>query len=885
MSADKSFRGTLLALQNKTRRDPESYIDEFRTQLKHFDAVAKSLLGAGANFEQASNPQFLAVMQFVCNVGYCYPDESGFLPQLLVDLLEAGKGSIRPDGRLALVNCLILLRNKNLASTDLTMPVFFGLLQSRDKTLRKVILSHIVNDIRRINLPGAKDGSAKVNRQIQSFLFKVMQDDDAVQARCALTIMIDLYRRQLWCNDRTVQVIATACFSRHTLILRMALHFFMMQMPKFSSVGSDSDSDEQDPGRIISRLKHKLKHTAKTGKRERVLKNKVDGLKKRFDENWRADRDKERQLVDPVRLMQDPQGFAERLLSKLHKTAERFEVRLLMMSVLARVISEHELLVLGVFPLLERYLEPSQLHSTTVLSLASTCVHRMVPPDALESFVRTIADRFVNDRSDQDSITIGINTIREICKRQPLAMNADLLNDLVGYKQRRGERGIIMAARSLLQLYREVNPELLAPKLRGSKAGASDAVEPPKFGAAAPLRDIPGLEALFASNEPDVANSDDLGSDTSSDDIELSISGDADEWEMVSHDSDDDDLSEGDVNDDDDNDAGVPQLVPVRGAKRRAASHRDSSAASTDVVDEMPANLRGLVSPAANGFVAADDIWVDSDDDDTDGAEGVPAPPRTKHRAENPQVDAIEEESDDDAQEDSSSGEWVNVDGSDEELALDSDSGADGSEDDSMDDEEDDGSDDESANSDDDVNWTEDTATPAARSSTVGVSSVGKQSAASMRTLTDAEFETLRRIQSGGQLHQGKVSSKALEKQSRMSRKDALVRDIGERGQLLDPSSIETFTGRKRERDRDKKIEEAQKKRHDNNPFNARKKKKTKLNTTHREKQKIGKLFQMTKRSGRVAEKLKRSVEERRDHAKDMKKKNIKFRIARGWKA
>lgn len=118
-----------------------------------------------------------------------------------------------------------------------------------------------------------------------------------------------------------------------------------------------------------------------------------------------------------------------------------------------------------------------------------------------------------------------------------------------------------------------------------------------------------------------------------------------------------------------------------------------------------------------------------------------------------------------------------------------------------------------------------------------------------------------------------------------MSRKEALIRDTGVRGQLLEASAIETFTVNKRERDRERKVEEAQRKRLENNPFQARKKKKTKLNTTHREKQKIGKLYQMTKRSARVAEKIKRSVEERRDHAKDMKKKSIKFRIARGWKA
>eukprot|EP00960_Hanusia_phi_P023236 686429-Hanusia_phi.AAC.2 len=50
-------------------------------------------------------------------------------------------------------------------------------------------------------------------------------------------------------------------------------------------------------------------------------------------------------------------------------------------------------------------------------------------------------------------IAIGLNTAREICMRQPHAMDADLLQDLVAYKKHK-DKGVVMAARSLLSLYR-----------------------------------------------------------------------------------------------------------------------------------------------------------------------------------------------------------------------------------------------------------------------------------------------------------------------------------------------------------------------------------------------------------------------------------------------
>jgi protein SDA1 len=899
MSADKSFRGTLLLLQNKTKRDPESYVDEFRTQLRYFDAVVSAMLtggkaaGAAADVTSISNPQFLAVMQFVCHVAYCYPKECSRLSDQLIALLKHGKETLNAESRIGIVNSLLLLRNKNLCPAEKTMPVLFELLETRDKTLRKIILAHIVSDVRRINLPGSKEGSSNVNKQIQNFLFKVMEDDDAVQARSALVVMIDLYRRQLWCNEKTVQVISKACFSRHTLIIRMALHFFLMQMPKFSSVGSDEDEeDEIDPGRLISRLKHKLKHKAKTVKRERVLKDKVDKLKRRFDKDRNEAIALEKQHVDPVRLLQDPQGFAERLLARLHKTTERFEVRILFMSVLARVISEHELVLLGVFPLFERYLEPTQLHATNILALASTCVHPLVPPDALESFIRTIADRFVNDRSDRDSITIGINTIREICKRQPLAMNADLLADLVSYKQRRGEKGVIMAARALLQLYREVNPELLPAKLRGSRSGAPGDVKAPQFGASKAFHDIPGLEGLFGADDGDNA---DAASATSSSNVHFSLSdesGDDGEWELVTDDSEGEFSESNDEAEDEDGDH-VPQLVAVQPDKVKPTSTSDREGKA----NRNPKRLseQGTIQPSGNAFVVADDMWEDSDAD-------APAKPADKsHRTESRHTavkppasdddsdDQVDEESDDEAE----SGEWEEADEND----SDEDTDEEGDEDDS------DGSsewinvtdsDEEAASgpaheapAKDEIGWIDDVKKhpgKAAAASTTGMSSVGKQSVASMRTLTDEEFAKLRLLREGKPVGKA-VNAKELDKQKRMSRKDALVHDLGQRGQLLEASTIETYTDKKRSRDRDKKIEEAQQKRLDNNPFQARKKKKTKLTTTHREKQKAGKLYQMTKRSSRVALKLKRSVQDRGEHAKDMKKKSIKFRIARGWKA
>ena len=58
-----------------------------------------------------------------------------------------------------------------------------------------------------------------------------------------------------------------------------------------------------------------------------------------------------------------------------------------------------------------------------------------------------------------------LNAVREVCVRCPLVMSRELLADLAGYKTYR-DKGVVMAARSLIQLYRNVRPELLQRKDR-----------------------------------------------------------------------------------------------------------------------------------------------------------------------------------------------------------------------------------------------------------------------------------------------------------------------------------------------------------------------------------------------------------------------------------
>lgn len=62
-------------------------------------------------------------------------------------------------------------------------------------------------------------------------------------------------------------------------------------------------------------------------------------------------------------------------------------------------------------------------------------------------------------------VSAGLNSIREVCTRQPLAMEEDLLGDLVEYKKSK-DKGVIAGARGLLHLYRTEMPSMLKRRER-----------------------------------------------------------------------------------------------------------------------------------------------------------------------------------------------------------------------------------------------------------------------------------------------------------------------------------------------------------------------------------------------------------------------------------
>jgi protein SDA1 len=367
---------------------------------------------------------------------------------------------------------------------------------------------HILADIQKLN---KKTKNTAINRSLQNFMYSMLSDTFRIAAKKSLDIMIQLYRKGVWNDDKTVNVISTACFVQDTKMVVAALKFFL-------GVENDEDEEQQsikqkenakDKSTMIRdlRFKHSNLHSKKTRKKDKMYKKAVKIATKTIKGQ---EKHQNIESIHAMHLLNDPQGFCEKLFNKLKSSNERYEVRVMMMDVISRCISSNGLTLLNFYPYVQKYLQPSQPQVTRVLAIVAQSVHDCVPPDALHPVVMTIANNFANDRSKSEVITVGLNTIREICSRQPLVMRKSLLRDLAQYAKSKN-KNVFHAARGIITLFRHIDPKMLKKKDRGRNY--DEVAELPQFGASKAAEGLEGIELLEQARKEMMDNGDDDDSD------------------------------------------------------------------------------------------------------------------------------------------------------------------------------------------------------------------------------------------------------------------------------------------------------------------------------------------------------------------------------------
>ncbi|XP_029673504.1 protein SDA1 homolog isoform X1 [Formica exsecta] len=471
-------------LQNLIKRDPESYKEEFLQQYLHYKSTLEVFRLEPTQFNKSLDE----LVTFLAQVAHCYPDDLKTYPQEIIDILQTHNTILDNEMRMTFCKVLIQLRNKSLLEPTALLSLFFELLKCQDKLLRQFLKTHIVTDVKNVN---AKHKNAKVNTVLQNFMFSMLKDPNAKAAKMSVDIMIELYNKNVWNDVKTVNVIATGCFSKITKVAVASLKFFLGTDPE--EKGSDDSDSDDEPNMKEIMIANKV--NKKTKKRQKQLQKAKQSFVKAKKKKSKAPQ----YNFSALHLIHDPQDFAEKLFKQIEKKNDRFEVKLMTLDVVSRLIGLHNLFLLNFYPYIQRFLQPHQREVTKLLQFIAQASHELVPPDVLELVLKTLVNNFITERNSADVMAIGLNTVREICTRCPLAMNEVLLEDLIQYKQYK-ERSVMMAARSLIGTFRRIMPDLLRKKDRGRPTEANVMIKSSKYGEIQANEFIPGAEVLYGQH-------------------------------------------------------------------------------------------------------------------------------------------------------------------------------------------------------------------------------------------------------------------------------------------------------------------------------------------------------------------------------------------------
>ena len=637
----------LSQLQNFCKRDPDGYKEDYDAQSRRLVSLV-GILSLSPNADPS--PSLVELIQFMAAVSSSSykGEESDRISALLMDLLVGSSNSsssnqqqsvadstpllqatlplaalqLHRDIRKACVSALILMRNKGAVPPLRLLQLFFQLMAVvPDKNLRESLYHHIVNDIRNINKNGKRD--EKLNRTIQSFFHRIVAasaneaspggEDTPTDyaAKRAVQMTCDLYRRNVWNDERSVHILATAASSPNASVMSRALRFFLNIE---EAMALDQKSTEEAKWAGSETIDLHL-HSKKTKAKQRVVAKQIKNRQKKqhiregLIEAQREDKGVEssRKLFPAIELLNDPNGLCEIILKRIKSSGSntyKFEVKMLMLNFVTRVVGNHEIILLPLYALLQRYMGGHQRDVTAILAYSVQACHSYVPPEEVYGILKTIAHNFITERCSGEHMAVGINAARAICARVPSVLSDEVdtnednkdegksksiawdveafVRDLAGYSKHR-DRSVSIAGRGWVNFIREVYPSLLQGKHRGLVgAGLHRAGEKPlRYGEVRAASGVEGADLLVAyeaakqaakdeksSNDDDGEqyNEDEWAEVNSGDDEnDEEDEGDEDGWVDIESgdeagESDDDDEDESEDDGDDSNDE-APDLV------------------------------------------------------------------------------------------------------------------------------------------------------------------------------------------------------------------------------------------------------------------------------------------------------------------------------------
>ena len=429
--------------QDRIKREKDTYKEEFLKILNNFEEQFNIFL-----FDPSKKINgFKELLMFFSHLSSLFPKETEFIPKGLCKIISENYLTIPHEIRLTIVDSLSIMCKSGILSSLEVIPLFFNLMRCQDKILRKRLTDYIISSLTKIN---EKHKNININKSIQNFCEKLLEDPNKKLARKTLNIIVNLYQKRIWNDSRTINMMANIAVNiKDIKISSAACQFFLSEYNKDKT----ESSDEED----LEELKNKYKllgkgYYKKTKKRKEKLKQLMKSIEKKEERNKKI---KITTDFMPIDQLNDPMTFAEKLFHLLTSfQSGNFQHKLIVLRLLGRILGRHKLLLRNFFNSMIPLIKNDQKDLSVILASLIEAAHDQVPPIELEPIIKKLFDFFISEVLPPQQITLGLNTLYGIFERCPYCIDEkhySICDELRSYKN----KSVSNAARAVCNLYKE----------------------------------------------------------------------------------------------------------------------------------------------------------------------------------------------------------------------------------------------------------------------------------------------------------------------------------------------------------------------------------------------------------------------------------------------
>ena len=467
---------TLFELQGHVKKDPELFRDKVKDLISEFSL----LFAQFPESPSGPNLRLSEIISFLSQVCPYFLSELKHFPSQLLNILNNYYSALEPEFRKSVFAALCLLRNREQIPAMSILPICFKLFRCQDKVLRLQAFNFLIKDIKKIN---KHTQNYAINKQLQGFIYEMIEDSNVTAAKKSIHVLMTLYKKRIWTDARTVNVIANSCLLKEGKLVKIGCTF-LLKADENELYSDSSSEEEEEPEKVIIGAR---KTKGKIHRKDREATQ----FKKKLRRKERKTQSKEPSFLT-IDQLNDPQGFVEKIMFNLKKVFSKgkHELQCIMLQVVARIVGRHKLMLMELYSFLQKFITPKSRKVTQMLIICAEATHELVPPNEIQPVIKKILDNFLSEHCSEEFIVLGINCMKEICKRQARVMTKELLEHISTFKNYKN-KSVVSACSSLINLFKEIRPSLLRNKLR---PGEEDQVG--EYGEIKVHSRVPGAELL-----------------------------------------------------------------------------------------------------------------------------------------------------------------------------------------------------------------------------------------------------------------------------------------------------------------------------------------------------------------------------------------------------